>query len=95
MKVKMLQYFQGTGVTALDAHGKEVAVLEPGKEYEVDDTLGAWLVKVRKAENVITPENFMKPIVLENVTEVQAEPLEDPKPQPKRKRGNKHAKDTN
>lgn len=51
MKIKMSEYFQGRGVSALLLPRRNrVSVLEPGQEYEVDDSLAEFLLKARKAE---------------------------------------------
>lgn len=51
MKIKMFEFFQGRGITALLLPKMaRVTILEPGQAYEVDDSLGAFLLKSRKAE---------------------------------------------
>lgn len=51
MKVKMLEYFQGSEVSAVLVRTKtEVNILTPDEVYEVNATLGAYLLENRKAE---------------------------------------------
>ncbi len=53
MKVKMIENYQGSGVSALELPEEiEVSILRPGKEYEVSDARGAWLIEHGKAEEV-------------------------------------------
>lgn len=53
MNVKMSEYYQGTDAKGVLLPEKiQVAVLEPGKEYEVDAALGKWLVENGKALEV-------------------------------------------
>lgn len=53
MKVQMLETYQGVGHTAvLLDEGTRVSILEKGESYEVDLTLGSWLVDNRKAEEI-------------------------------------------
>ena len=53
MKVRMLETYQGVGQTATLLHEDiRVSVLEQGESYDVDPTLGAWLVDNRKAEEI-------------------------------------------
>lgn len=53
MNVKMLETVQGVDISGvLLPEGKRVTVLEPGEEYQVADSLGAWLLEHRKAEAV-------------------------------------------
>lgn len=55
MKVKMLEVFQGTGVTALNTFENiTVSILEKGEIYEIGATLGAWLIENGKAEPVVS-----------------------------------------
>lgn len=55
MKVKMLEVFQGTGVTALNTFENiTVSILEKGEIYEIGTTLGAWLIENGKAEPVVS-----------------------------------------
>jgi hypothetical protein len=53
MKIKMFEYHQGAGVSAvLVRTGTTVNTLTPDEVYEVDAVLGAWLVDNRKGEQV-------------------------------------------
>jgi len=47
MKVKMLVHYQGY---------RNEGIFEPGKEYDVDKELGAYLVEHRKAVEVKEPK---------------------------------------
>ena len=56
MKVKMLEYYQGVNVSAVSFPGREtVTILVPGNAYEVDDSMGQWLLENRKAEELKEP----------------------------------------
>jgi hypothetical protein len=56
MKVKMLETFQQVGATAVLASERiTVSVLEAGETYEVDATLGAFLIENNKAEAAKAP----------------------------------------
>ena len=56
MKVKMLEYYQGVNVSAVSFPGREtVTILVPGNVYEVDDSMGQWLLDNRKAEELKEP----------------------------------------
>ena len=66
MKVKMLEYYQGHRI---------VGAFVPGEEYEVEKSLGAYLLEHRKAVEVIEEK---KP-----VEEKKADPK--PKAKPKKK----------
>jgi hypothetical protein len=52
MQVKMFEYVQGVEISGTLPDGSVSKVLEPDKVYEVDLTLGTWLVDNRKAEEV-------------------------------------------
>jgi len=46
----MLEYYQGVNVSAVSFPGREtVTILVPGNVYEVDDSMGQWLLENRKA----------------------------------------------
>ena len=83
MKVTMREYYQDARM-----------VLEPGKVYDVDSQLGAWLVRHYKATEVITEKNFLEPVTLDTQdarhldVEPQFEQAEEP-PRSKAKRGKK------
>lgn len=50
MQVKMSEYYQGTGVSAVFVKtGDTVNILAPNEIYEVDNVLGQWLVDNGKA----------------------------------------------
>ena len=66
MKVKMLEYYQGHRI---------VGAFVPGEEYEVEKSLGAYLLEHRKAVEVIEEK---KP--------VEEEKKVDPKPKAKPKK---------
>lgn len=51
MKIKMLEVMQGRGVSGvLLPDDISVAILEIGREYNVNDAFGQWLVENGKAE---------------------------------------------
>ena len=84
MKIKMTEYFQESGLKAsLVPSGIEVSLLEPGGVYEVNETLGAYLLDNRKAikagkEQPKNIKEFLTPEVHENVTNVQTEIVNEP-----------------
>lgn len=88
MKVKMTETFQGRDVTALHVmDGINVSILEAGEEYQVNDSLGAWLIENYKAKEVHKPAQI-KPEVVEIFEPV----LELAEPEPakiEKKRGRK------
>lgn len=56
MRIKMKEYYQGAGVSAVLVHtGATVNTLEPNEVYEVEAQLGAELLKHRKAVDVAQP----------------------------------------
>ncbi len=78
MKVKLFEYVQGVDVYAALPDGTTVSVLEPGKTYDVNLTLGNWLLEHRKAEALVTrpaPVKYEAP-------EVKIEPFPEPEPVP-------------
>lgn len=99
-KVRFLQDFQGKETKEL--------FYKQGQEIELPDHVAQLLVTDRRAELVdypkpTTPEEFVKPVVFENVTAVESEqafeelkeevmevrPDPEPEPKPKGKRGRK------
>ncbi len=77
MQIKMNEYYQGSGVSAvLLRTGDTVNILTPGESYEVDLTLGSWLIDNRKAVQVDAKEIHVR--FTEIISEVnygaQAEP---------------------
>jgi len=53
MRIRMSEYFQGTGVSAiLIRTGNRVTLLEPDEEYEIDEAIGRELTTNRKAEQI-------------------------------------------
>lgn len=68
MKIKMLEYFQGREIQG---------ILEPGKGYDVDGQLAAFLLENRKA---VKPDAVQPaPVVVESVTNVeQTVPTDEP-----------------
>ncbi len=82
MKVKLFEFVQGVDIYGALPDGKVVAVLEPGKTYDVNLTLGTWLLEHRKAEALATrpaPVKYEAPEVkLEPFPEPEAIPVDDP-----------------
>ena len=77
MKVKMLEHVQGTNISGeLLYEGLTVSILEKDMEYKVTETLGAWLLEHRKAIQL----ESAAPVVVENVTQVEVEVIEQPAP---------------
>lgn len=105
MKVKMLELVQGRDITGTLLHdGLEVSILELDEEYQVSDTLGAWLLEHRKAVKLETAahygaqaepelrddEEIYKRLAEASADEEQGEPIANTQAEPKRtKRGRK------
>lgn len=87
MKVTMTEHFQGTGISAVTSDGSTVSILIPGIEYEVDSSLGAWLIENKKAVSGKVGN-------IHDVTpQFEEVPPENPQPEKKVKRG-KYVTDT-
>jgi|FLOH01.1.fsa_nt_gi hypothetical protein len=76
MKVKMLEYYQGHRI---------VGAFVPGEEYEVEKSLGAYLLEHRKAVEIIEPINI-------EAKEKHVKVVEEKKPEPKAKPAKKAVK---
>jgi hypothetical protein len=83
MQVKMSEYFQGTGVSAVSIRtGNPVTLLEPGEEYEIDGANGKYLLDNRKAVELKTIKRETKisePVIApyEDKVELTDELVED------------------
>ncbi len=55
MRIKMLEYYQGVGVSGVMENGNTVNVLEPGETYEVSEKMAKWCVDNGKAAAVEKP----------------------------------------
>lgn len=104
MKVKMLEIVQGREITGTLLHdGLEVSILETGEEYQVSETLGAWLIEHRKAVKLEAThygsqaepalrndEEIYEKMAEESEGEEQGEPISNTQAEQKRaKRGRK------
>lgn len=67
MKIKMTEHYQDASI-----------VLQPEQVAEVDDTLGAWLVKHRKAYEFVGGKIETETVVEEKPVFVEPEPEEIP-----------------
>ena len=90
MKIKMLEYFQGTGVSGvLVRTGSTVAIFAPDEVYEVSADLGKYLLDNRKGQLPSPAPHYgaQAEPVLRNDESLYPSALEAE--EPKKKRGRK------
>lgn len=78
MIVLMIEFVQGRNVSGTDTQtGDHAEALAQGREYEVSEELGKWLLETRKAHAVTkTPAPVFEEVIIE--IEPDAAPEEEP-----------------